>query len=362
MRISADQALAWRLQRHFLTGARADRVDQVVERLIAVPATPTGSGDPELSIRLRLEPDPGAGMVAAALADGRLIKTFSFRGATHLMTPEQAAVHLAVRCAGRQWELTSWRTHYRLQPDDWPALRAVVRERACSPATWAELAEAVAAEPRFAHLEPEFTGENWTLLKPFMWQGDLCFGPSVDRVVTFQALASNPRWPGLMPLREAGPRVVLAYLDGYGPATAAHLQYWLGGGLSGGRRRIDGWLDQVRPQLTEVHVHGRPALVGSEHVDELRATATDPTTLLLPGYDQWVVGAGTADASIVPPALRPATTKGVGLVLVGGRAVGTWKRSKAGIEVDWAGDGEAPIDALRVAGERLGAARVTVAA
>ena len=150
MRISADQALAWRLQRHFLTGARADRVDQVVERLIAVPATPTGSGDPELSIRLRLEPDPGARMVAAALADGRLIKTFSFRGATHLMTPEQAAVHLAVRCAGRQWELTSWRTHYRLQPDDWPALRAVVRERACSPATWAELAEGDFATVRLA--------------------------------------------------------------------------------------------------------------------------------------------------------------------------------------------------------------------
>ena len=195
------------------------------------------------------------------------------------MTPEQAAVHLAVRCAGRQWELTSWRTHYRLQPDDWPALRAVVRERACSPATWAELAEAVAAEPRFAHLEPEFTGENWTLLKPFMWQGDLCFGPSVDRVVTFQALASNPHWPGLMALREAGPRAVLAYLDGYGPATAAHLQYWLGGGLSGGRRRIDGWLDQVRPQLTEVHVDGRPALVGSEHVDELHVLEPEEVRL-----------------------------------------------------------------------------------
>ena len=356
MNVSGDRALAWRLARHFLSGCAADTVEQVVGRLVAMPATPTGSGDPELSIRLRLDPDAGPGCVAAALVDGHLIKTFSFRGATHLMTPAQAAVHLAVRCAGRQWELASWRTHYRLEANDWPPLRALVRERASVPVTWAELAEAVAAEPRFAHLEPEFAGENWTLLKPFMWQGDLCFGPSVDRAVTFVTLTANPRWPGPMPLDEAGPRAVVAYLGSYGPATAAHLQYWLGEGLSGGRARIDGWLQQVRgTQVVELEVDGRPSLMVSEHLDDLRAAQPADAVMLLPGYDQWVIGAGTADQMIVPPHLRPAATKGTGLVLVGGRAACTWKRAKTVIEIDWAGAGPAPLDALGDAGARLAA-------
>ena len=354
LQLAPDCALAWRLGRQHLTGPGAVSVEQVVERLVAVAATPTGSGDPELSIRLRLSPDPGTGCVAQALADGRLIKTFTFRGATHLMTPAQAAVHLSVRCAGRQWELASWRSHYRLEPDDWPGLRAVVRERAADgPVTWADLAAAVSAVPGFAHLEPEFTGQNWTLLKPFMWQGDLRFGPTIAGAVTFQQPASNPLWPGVIPLDEAGPRAVLAYLDGYGPAAPERLQYWLGEGLSGGRRRIDDWLRQVRPQLAEVEVGGRVWYLPALLLEEVLDARPDDSVVLLPGYDQWVLGPGTADESVVPADVRPAVTKGANLVLAGGRVAGTWKRSKDRLEVAWSGR-SVPTDELAAAAERLG--------
>lgn len=354
VQLAPDRALAWRLGRHYLTGSGAASVEQVVERLVAVAATPTGSGDPELSIRLRLNADARNGCVAQALADSRLIKTFTFRGATQLMTPAQAAVHLSVRCAGRQWELASWRSHYRLEPDDWPGLRAVVRERAAAgPVTWSDLAAAVSAVPGFAHLEAEFTGQNWTLLKPFMWQGDLCFGPTLAGAVTFQQPALNPLWPGVIPLDEAGPQAVLAYLDGYGPAALERLQYWLGEGLSGGRRRIDDWLRQVRPQLAEVEVGGRVRYLPAVLLEEVLDARADESVVLLPGYDQWVLGPGTADESVVPRGLRPAVTKGANLVLAGGRVVGTWRRAKDMLEVGWSG-GSVPTDALDAAAGRLG--------
>jgi len=354
--VEPERALTWRLGRHFLVGSGSASVEHVVERLVAVPATPMGSGDPELSIRLRLADDGRSGTVSDALAKGRLIKTFAFRGATHLMTPGQAAVHLAVRCAGRQWELASWRAHYRLEPDDWPVLRAVVRERASDgPVTWADLADAMSGVPRFAHLEAEFTGQNWTLLKPFMWQGDLGFGPTIDGVGTFQLLSANPDWPGVMPLDEAGPRAVMAYLDGYGPATADRLQYWLGAGLSAGRKRIAGWLAQVEPRLAHVQVDGQPALLRAEWLEDLRTARPDDSVVLLPGYDQWVLGPGTADEWVVPAELRPATTRGANLVLAGGRVGGTWKRSKDLLEVTWAGERPAPDAWLTAAGERWAA-------
>lgn len=354
--VEPDRALAWRLGRHFLVGTGSASVEQVVERLVAVPATPTGSGDPELSIRLRLAADPGRGCVADALADGRLVKAFAFRGATHLMTPSQAAVHGAVRCAGRQWELASWRAHYRLEPVDWPVLRAVLRERAAEgPVTWADLAAAVAAVPRFAHLAAEFSGQNWTLLKPFMWQGDLCFGPTVEGAATFQLLSASRGWPGVMSLDEAGPRAVLAYLDGYGPATADGLQYWLGAGLSAGRKRIAGWLAQVEHLLAHVQVDGRPALLRAEWLDDLRAARPDDSVVLLPGYDQWVLGPGTADESVVPSRWRPAATRGANLVLEGGRVAGTWKRTKGSLEVSEAAERPLPLARLAAAGQRWGA-------
>ena len=87
-----------------------------------------------------------------ALADGRLMRTFSFRGSVQVMAPETAGAYLAVRSAGRQWALKSWVEHYRLEPDDWPELRALVREVvADGPVPPQAIADAVAGT-RFDHL------------------------------------------------------------------------------------------------------------------------------------------------------------------------------------------------------------------
>jgi hypothetical protein len=66
--------------------------------------------------------------VARSLADGRIIKTYAFRGATHLLTPEDGGAYLALRAASRMWELPSWQSFYGLQPEDWPPFRSAVRE------------------------------------------------------------------------------------------------------------------------------------------------------------------------------------------------------------------------------------------
>ena len=118
-------------------------------------------------------------MSQTALRDGRLIKVFAFRGATQLVTPEDGGIYLALRAASRMWELPSWQSYYGLEPSDWPSFRAVVREALGEgPLTYKELGSAVTADARFRHLQFAFDDKAWTLLKPLMWQGDMCFGPT----------------------------------------------------------------------------------------------------------------------------------------------------------------------------------------
>src|SRR5687768_252256 len=138
------------MRRQLLDPVGTESVAGVVRRLGAVPAQVDAAAELAVHAR-RARSRPGD--VAQALAEGRIIKTFAFRGATHLMTPEDGGAYLALRAASRMWELPSWQSFYGLTPADWPSLREAVREAlADGPVTRAELGAAVTARPSFRHL------------------------------------------------------------------------------------------------------------------------------------------------------------------------------------------------------------------
>lgn len=290
------------------------------------------------------------------MAEGRVVKTYLFRGATHLVTPEDGCVYLALRAAGRQWELPSWQEYYGLTPADWPRFRETVRDAlANGPLTRDELGAAITARRRFRRLGFAFSGDGGNhLLKPLMWQGDMSFGPPRDGRATLQRLDTNPRWAGVPELEDAGPRAVEAYFAAYGPATLDHLQYWLGAGLSAGRKRIRSWFTGLGDRLADVDVEGEPAYVLREHLEDLVATAPSDAVHLLPGHDQWVLGPGTADPHVVPPTRRALVTKGSNLVVASGVVSGTWKVAGDEVVVAWFAEaGAPPVDAVQEEVARL---------
>lgn len=354
MRLTWSAALAWRLRRQLLDPVGTEPVAGVVRRLIAIPAQDDALT--ELAIRLRrTRSKPGE--VARELAQGRIIKTFAFRGAIHLLTPQDGAVYLALRAASRMWELPSWQTYYGLKPADWPRFRQTVRDAlAAGPLTRDELGAAVTARRGFSHLGFAFADGAGTLLKPLAWQGDMSFGPSRDGRATFQLLEGNPHWAGLPSLDEAGPLAVEAYFRTYGPATPGHVQYWLGEGLGAGRKRIQSWIDGLGDRLAEVDIEGEPAYVLGDDLDDLAAARATTCVRLLPGRDQWVLGPGTKDAHVVPPAGRALVTRAANLVVAGGVVSGTWTLSRDRVAVTWfAGAGPAPGKALAQEVQRLAA-------
>ena len=101
VQVTRPQALAWRLGRQLLAPVGTTSAEDVVRRLTAIPAR----SDAELAVRTRQQ-SSRPGELDEALRDGRLLRTFAFRGAVHLLTPEEGGAYLALRAAGRQWELS----------------------------------------------------------------------------------------------------------------------------------------------------------------------------------------------------------------------------------------------------------------
>ncbi|HET8617139.1 MAG TPA: winged helix DNA-binding domain-containing protein [Actinomycetales bacterium] len=345
------QALAWRLERHLLEPIGSESVAGVVRRLGAVLSMDESLA--ELAIRTRRQ-QSRPGELAAALANGEVIKVFAFRGSMHYLSPEDGGIYLALRSAGKQWELPSWVEYYRLAPSDWPDFRAAVRDALDNgPLTIAELGEALARHRAYRHLKPVFDDGAGTLIKPLTWQGDVSFGPPRDGAPTFQRLDRNPRWKGIPELDEAGPRAVTAYFGTYGPATLEHLHYWLGNGLSAGTKRLKVWFAELGDRLVAVDVEGTATYALREHVAALEATTPSDAVRLLPGHDQWVIGPGTKDAHVTPPSHRDLMTRKANPMIVGGVVRGTWARKGDDLTVTWLGEQRAPRQAIEQEADRL---------
>ena len=76
------QALGWRMERHLLDPVGSESVADVVRRLGAVLSMDEALA--ELAVRTRRTASR-PGELAKALADGKVIKAFAFRGSMHYL-------------------------------------------------------------------------------------------------------------------------------------------------------------------------------------------------------------------------------------------------------------------------------------
>jgi hypothetical protein len=357
-KVTWQQALAWRMRRQLLDPVSDQTAVGVVHRLCAVQTQVASIA--ELCVRVRRKTSK-AGDVARALGDGRLVKTWAMRGTLHLLRPEDAGAFLSLIASGRSWERASWEKYFGVTPKQLDALREVVRDALDGRAlTREELIVAVTARRGYGHLGQALRSGWGTLLKPYAWQGDLCFGPSRGNRVTFvRPEDASSRWVRVPEPDEAAPIAITAYLRAYAPATVNNFHTW----LSGGRvhtRQVRKWFDAVGERLREVEVDGERRYVLKADLDELVATRPTRAVRLLPGFDQYVLGPGTDDPHIVPAARRRAVSQQSGwiapVVVAGGVVRGTWELAGDAVQVTWFKEGGAvPRAALGGEVERLGA-------
>jgi hypothetical protein len=337
VRVSWQQALAWRMRRQLLDPVGNLPVEGVVRRLCGVQAQVASSA--ELAVRVRRQASQ-PGEVGRAISEGRLIKTWAMRGTLHLLTPEEGGAFLSLMASGRSWERPSWIRYFGLAPGVMENLRDAVREALDRGGlTREELIAAVISRPGLGHVG-EGLGSSWgTLLKPLAWQGELCFGPSQGTRVTFmRPAAASASWAGVPDPEEAAPSAIVAYVGAYGPTTAQAFGNWLAAGWSK-KRHLRVWFEALGDRLAEVDVDGDRAYVLAEDVDGLTAPRPTQGVRLLPGFDQYVLGPGTADVHVVPAGRRTAVSKQSGwiapVVVAGGVVSGTWELDGDRARIAW---------------------------
>ena len=355
-KISWKQALAWRMRRQLLDPVGDESAVGVVRRLCAVQAQVASFA--ELCVRVRrTRSKPGD--VGRALSDGRLIKTWAMRGTLHLLTPEDAGAFLSLIASGRSWERPSWQKYFGVTPKQLDALREVIQETLAGKVlTREELIGAVTARRGYGHLGEALRSGWGTLLKPYAWQGDLCFGPNRGNRVTFvRPEDASSRWVRPREPEEAAAIAIVAYLRGYGPASVDNFHNWLSRGRVS-TRQVRKWFASVGDRLREVEVGGERRYVLAEDLDELLSTKPTKAVRLLPGFDQYVLGPGTDDPHVLPAARRRAVSQQSGwiapIVVAGGVVRGTWKIAADNVQVAWFSEaGAVPRSGLRAEVERL---------
>lgn len=358
MPLDAARALAWRLQKHALDPSAATTAVGVVRRVLALRAWPAEAADLAVRVRQAL---PGSGDLDRALDAGELIRSYAFRGGSYAFTPDVAALVLSVRTATRVWETRRWQQQGGFALEDWEPLREeLCAALAGGPMTRDEISARL-AQTALAPLAAAATGAGAgadSLYKPLHWWGDICFGPQRDGKATFRLLRDDPRWPGLPTVDDAGRALIVQYLGGYGPATRKNLDYWLTEGLGVPRRRVQQWLTDLREEVVTLSFDGEDRYALEADLEELSAAEPSQVVRLLPAFDPWILGPGTADALLVAPGRRDLFSRGANPVIWRGVVAGTWRSRGETVAVSWFSEcGDPPGAALEDDVQRLSQVR-----
>ena len=331
----------------------------MVRRLCGVQAQVASSA--ELAVGLRCAAaQPGA--VEQGLRDKTLMKTWAMRGTLHALPTDEAAAYLTLLAAARTWEKPAWQRAFVTAGQLAKLTDAAAELLDGRVLSREELIAGVLARTGDAGLAEQL-GSGWgAVLKPLAWQGYLCHGPSQGNRITFTRPDSwLPGWRGPGDPAEAARHVVPAYLGAYGPASPETFDQWLCRGASK-KSALKGWFAQLGTELVSIEVEGQRLHARSSDVDSLATIRPREVVRLLPGFDQYVLGPGTADPQIIPAGRRNEVSRAGGwispVVVAGGRVAGTWQTTGEVLEVAlFAEAGRVSAEALEAETARIAALR-----
>jgi winged helix DNA-binding protein len=336
MELNPERVLAWRMRRQLLGRPPGTTTLDVVERLCGVQAQVSGSAEQAVAAR---HAQPRAGLVAEALHERAIVKTWAMRGTLHLLPAGSAPAYLALIAAARTWERGPWQRTFATA-GQMAALTEVAREVLDGVVlTREELSAEIIRRTRDDSLAEHLTSGWGALFKPVAWQGYLINGPADGNRVTFTSPETwVPGWAGLPEPEEAARVVIPAYLGAFGPASLERFDQWLIRGASR-KAALRGWFaGLVRDGvLAEVTVDGQTGYARAGDVAEIAAAEPLEGVRLLPAFDQYVLGPGTKDPMIIDPGRRAAISRTAGwiapVLLAGGRVAGTWELNGTRLDV-----------------------------
>jgi hypothetical protein len=310
-----------RLAAQRLVGDREPTPGAAVRRLLAVQAQDLPGALTSVALRTVTRSRPE---VVAALDSAEVVRSWPMRGTLHLVAADDLPWMLDV--LGSRTLAGVAKRWAGLELDEAQAERArecvlaALEQR--DRASRAELLEAIAAGGVATRGQ-----RGYHLLWYLSQTGTLCLGPTDG--TGDQLYVRLDRWidqPRRLESEEAHAELALRFFTGHGPATVPDLVRWSGSTAG----RIRAGLAEVRDRLEPVSVDGTEYLMDPSTPERLAAARTEADgVLLLPGFDEFVLGYGDRTAVVPAEHAQRIVPGSNGMfrptVVHRGRVVATWK-------------------------------------
>ena len=258
-----------------------------------------------------------------------LVKTWAMRGTLHLLPADELPMwHAALGTSKRYLRESAWKKYYGITLKELDQITEAIGTALDGRVlTREELAQEVSRITGRRAFGPKVALSSWgTLLRPAAFTGLLCFGPSEGQLVRFTRPAS---WLGCA-LKAVDPQTATAditrrFLATYGPATYHDLaRWWIGGGVSIARE----WIAALGEEVCPVDLEGTQSWILDAHAREISELEPAKSVRLLPGFDQYVIGASFHAERLLAGKLRSSVYRPQGwispVLLVNGFMQGTW--------------------------------------
>jgi len=316
----------WRLARQHLDPVDGGSAVEIARRLCGIQAQVPSAAALAVAVR---QATPDLNATSRALAGRTLVRTWAMRGTLHLLPADEVADVLSLLAAARTWEKGAWQRTYatveQIETMSGAVAQALADGSALTREKLVERVLAVTGDEAVA----EHLRSGWSsVLKPLAWQGLIFQGLSGENRVTFvRPDRWLTDWPGLPDPDDAAGRVIERYLGAFGPATPEAFDQWLLRGATP-RPTLRRWFAGLGERITPVDVEGSTGYLRTEDLDAMAAFRPHPVVRLLPGFDQYVLGPGTADPQLIPAEYRSEVSRAAGwiapVIVHNGRVTGTW--------------------------------------
>jgi hypothetical protein len=328
MRLPADPAerrhlARLRLAAQRLTGEPTPSPADAVRWMLAMQ----GQDYPGAKWSVGLRTGATEAQVEAALDAGEIVRSWPMRGTLHLVAGEDlrwmldlTAVRMMAGVEGRReivgLTLPQIERARELVIDALPGRTTLTRTA---------ILGAIAAGG-----VPTDGQRGYHLLWFLAQTGTLVLGPTSGREQTYARLDAWVLNPRQLERDEALGELAARYFTSHGPASVEDLVRWTGLTTKDVRRGIE----VAGPALATRSFGGKALLLGADTADACEAVAArDAGVLLLPGFDEYILGYKDRSAMLEPERFDAIVPGGNGMfkatVVVDGEVVGTWAK-KAG--------------------------------
>jgi hypothetical protein len=326
--LTDDEILAIRMSNLLLASSETRAPADVVTWMGAMQAQDVASGEWSFGVRC---PGLTQAGVHQATVDRQIMRTWPMRGTVHFVPPADAKWMLELTgsraisgAAGRRQQLGL------TDPIIDKAVK--VLHAVLTGGHSLTRAECVALlVDAGVHTAPE---HGYHLLSHASHIGLTCIGPQKGKEQTFVLLDDWVPNPNILDRDEALATLTLRYYQSHGPATRTDFVGWTGLTVADAKRGVE----LVGDQLVTIETVSGPMVTSVASLDYPTTAARTADLLLLPGFDEYLLGYKDRTAMVNAERMNQIVPGGNGVfkptIVAHGKVIGTWKRTIKNQRVD----------------------------